>query len=58
MSATGRMAKECSKFYFRLSEMVAEKRDQPYCVIASWIRREIYFLLSGVLACASEAADQ
>ena len=45
MSATGGMAKECSKFYSRLSEMIAEKRDQLYSVIASLIDRKIYFSL-------------
>ena len=45
MSATGGMARECSKFYSRLSEMIAEKRDQPYSVITSWIRRKISFSL-------------
>ena len=43
MSATGCMARECSKFHSRLSEMIAEKRDQPYSVSASWIRRKIAF---------------
>ena len=38
MSATGGMARECSKFY-------SEKRDQPYSVIASRIRRKISFSL-------------
>ena len=45
MSATGSMTRECSKFYSRLSEMIAEKRDQPYSVITSWIRRKISFSL-------------
>ena len=45
MSATGGMAKECSKFYSRLSEMIAEKRDQLYSVIASLIGRKISFSL-------------
>ena len=45
MSANGRMARECSKFYSRLSKMIAEKWDQPYSVIASWIRRKISFSL-------------
>ena len=40
-----RMARECSKFYSRLSKMIAEKRDQSYSVIASWIRRKISFSL-------------
>ena len=41
MFATGGMARECSNFHSRLSEMIAEKRNQPYSVIASWIRRKI-----------------
>ena len=45
MSATGGMAKDCSKFYSCLSEMIAEKRDQLYSVIASWIPRKISFSL-------------
>ena len=45
MSAAGGMARECSKFYSRLSEMIAEKRDQLYSVITSWIRRKISFSL-------------
>ena len=45
MSATGSMARECSKFYSRLSEMIAEKRYQLCSVITSWIRRKIYFYL-------------
>ena len=58
MSATGSMARECSKFYSRLSEMIAEKRDQPYSVIHCRYAEKFLFLLSGVLACASEQADQ
>ena len=42
MSATGGMARECSKFYSCLSETIAEKRDQPYSIV-SWIRRKISF---------------
>ena len=45
MSATGGMTMKCSKFYSCLSEMIAEKRDQPYSVIASWIHRKISFSL-------------
>ena len=46
------MARECSKFYSRLSKMIAEKRDQPYSVIASWIRRKIYFsLITSISMC-------
>ena len=45
MSATDGMARECSKVYFRISEMITEKRDQSYSVIVSWIRRKISFSL-------------
>ena len=45
MSATSGMARKCSKCYSHLSEMIAEKRDQPYSEIALWIRRKISFSL-------------
>ena len=41
MSATGDMGRECHKFCSRLSE----KRGQNYNVVASWIRRKIFFSL-------------
>ena len=43
MFAISRTARKCSKFCSCLSEMIAEKRDQPYSVIALWIRRKISF---------------
>ena len=56
MSATGGMARECSKFYSRLSEMIAEKRDQLYSVITSWIRRKISFsLIRSIGMCIRES---
>lgn len=45
MSATGGMARECKRFYARLAEMVAEKRNQHYSLISAWIRRKICFAL-------------
>ena len=45
MSAAGGMARECSKFYSRLSEMIAEKRKECYSLIAAWVRRKICFSL-------------
>ena len=45
MSATGGMSRECRKFYVRLSEMISEKRDVSYRTIATWIKRNITFLL-------------
>ena len=45
MSAAGGMTRECSKFYSRLSEMIAEKRKECYSLIAAWVRRKICFSL-------------
>ena len=45
MSATGGMARESKNFYARLSEMVSEKRNQPYPIAAAWIKRKISFSL-------------
>ena len=47
MSATGGMARECIKFYSRLSKMIAEKRHQPYsviapCIVDQWHCQTIY----------------
>ena len=44
-SANGGMGRECLKFYARLSEKLAEKRNQPYSIVASWVRRKITFSL-------------
>ena len=43
MSTTGGMARECSKFYSRLSETIDKRRDQPCSVIALWIPRKFFF---------------
>ena len=45
MSATGGMGRECQKFYNRLAEMISEKRNMDYSIIATWIRRKISFSL-------------
>ena len=45
LSATGGMGRESTKFYARLSEMIADKRNQPYSIVSSWIRRKISFAL-------------
>ena len=44
-SATGGMGRECRKFLSRRSEMVAEKRNVNYSIMATWIRRKISFSL-------------
>ena len=45
MSATGVMGRESSKFYSGLSELISEKRESIYIIVATWIRRKIIFAL-------------
>ena len=45
VSATGRMSRECRKFYVRLLEILSEKRGVNYSTIATGIRRKIKFSL-------------
>ena len=45
MTALGGMGREASRFYFRLSESIAEKRKERYSVIKTWISRKISFAL-------------
>ena len=45
MSATGRMSRECRKFYVCLLEILIEKRGVNYSTIATGIRRKIKFSL-------------
>ena len=45
MSATGGMARECKKFYLRLTEMICKKRKTNCNVTITWIRRKIVFSL-------------
>ena len=45
MSATGRMGRESSKFYSLLSELISEKKESSYSIIATWMRRTIIFAL-------------
>ena len=58
MSAAGGMARECSKFYSRLSEMIDEKRKERYSLIVAWVRRKICFSLItsiGMCLCGSRS---
>ena len=51
-SATGGMGNECRKFYKKLSEEIAEKRDENLSVVSSYIRTRISFaLLRSALVC-------
>ena len=42
-SVHGGMGKEANKCYSRIAEKLAEKRDEPYSVMMSWIWRKISF---------------
>ena len=44
-SATGRMGRECKKFFARLAEMIAEKRKTNYNTVMTWMRWKISFSL-------------
>ena len=43
MSANGGFAREAKKFYSRLAELVASKRNIQYSVASVWIKRKISF---------------
>ena len=45
MTALGGMGREASKFYFHLSETIAEKRKERYSVITNLISQKIPFAL-------------
>ena len=40
---------QCSTFYKRLAELLAEKNDQPYPEVASYIRTRLSFSLIRVI---------
>ena len=44
-SATGGMGRESLKVYSRLSELISEKRESSYIIVAKWIRRKVIFAL-------------
>ena len=41
MSTTGGMGKECKKFYSQLSEIMSDKQNQPYSIVAAWIQKKV-----------------
>ena len=44
--------KEANKCYSRIAEKLAEKRDEPYSLVISWIRRKISFsLMKSIIIC-------
>ena len=45
MCATGGIGRESSKFYSWLSELISEKRESSYNIVATWIRGKIIFAL-------------
>ena len=51
-SCYGGMGVECSHFFKRLSNLLAEKRDENVSLVTSWIRTKISFaLLRSILLC-------
>jgi len=51
-SIYGSMGRECAKFYSRLADMIAEKRNSQKSVVVNWIRTKICFaLLRSCLMC-------
>ena len=44
-SINGGMGREALKYYSRIAEMLSEKRDEPYSLTMSWIRRNVPFSL-------------
>ena len=52
MSAYGGIGKEGNKFYNRLAELLAEKKNQQLSVMASWIRKKLIFaLINSICIC-------
>ena len=45
LSTTGGMANECTIFFKRLADAIAEKRKLPYSQVMSWLRCRISFAL-------------
>ena len=45
MSAYGGIGKEGNKFYNRLAELLAAKKNQQLSAMTSWIRRKLVFAL-------------
>ena len=45
----GGMTKECQKFYKHLTTLIAEKRDDPYHKVCSYIRTKLSFSLEKLL---------
>ena len=44
-SIYGGMGRECHQFYFRLSDLLSEKRNLLKQVVANWIRTNVCFAL-------------
>ena len=51
-SAMGGMGRETTKFYSRLAESIAEKKNTQYSIVITWLRRKITFsLINSVSMC-------
>ena len=55
-SINGGMGREVSKCYSRIAEMLSEKRDEPYSITISQIRRKLTFsLISSIITCIRDS---
>ena len=51
-SVNGGMVKKANECYSRIAEKLAEKRDELYSVMMSWIRRKISFwMMKSIIMC-------
>ena len=51
-SVNGGLGNEANKCYSRIAKKLAEKRDKPYSVMTSWIRKKISFsMMKSIIIC-------
>ena len=55
-SVNDEIGKEASKCYSPIIKKLAEKRDEPYSMMMSWIRRKISFsMMKSIIMCICES---
>ena len=55
-SVNGGLENEANKCYSRIAKKLAEKRDKPYSVTTSWIRKKISFsMMKSIIICIRES---
>ena len=56
MTANGGFARESAKFYARLAELIASKRNTQYSVVSAWIKRKgVFSLMNSIGLCVRES---